>query len=107
TSDFICAPSSSGELPTASTPEARNWSLTSGVFRNRTASLFSRAITAAGVRAGARKAVLGVDSKPGRVAASGGTPGTSGEGSGVVIARAFSLPDLIWGSDEEGVINDI
>ncbi len=61
-SAFIVADSPSGELPTTSVPELKNFSYTSGVCRTCIVSLLKRLTIAGGAPAGANIAIIPTDS---------------------------------------------
>lgn len=97
-SDFIVAADCSGEMPTTSTPELKNLSFKSALFRTRTVSWLSRLISVSSVLAGANIPIINADSYPGSPeAATVGKPGASADGSALVTARALNLPDLTCG----------
>src|SRR5262245_5884075 len=97
-SSLIAAARTSGVLPMGSTPKARNFSRTSDRPRKRTVSWFSRAMMAAGVRAGANSAYSDATSKLGSPAlAMVGTPGSSTLGCAVVTASARRRPVFTCG----------
>ena len=95
---FILAANSSGVVGVGSTPMLANFSLSSGDLIILTISWCSRLMIAAGVLAGAHMPIRPAYSYPGKPAdATVGKPGTSAEGSALVTAKAFNLPDFTWG----------
>src|SRR3990172_11288378 len=97
-SDLIVAASCSGELATTSIAALKSRSFTSALLRARTISWFSRLMIAAGVLAGANKAVDAVDSYPGRPAAAiVGRPGANADGLALATAKALNRPNLTHG----------